>query len=99
MSVDPNAADKMQPLNVGFVGPMKAAWPAQLRKYVDRNPTAKLLLKTEFPSMLKELLEVLSTEKHLPTAFKKSGLVPVNCEKVLERLPWTPRVPCYSQTS
>jgi hypothetical protein len=83
----PNATDKMQPLDVGFFGPMKAAWRAQLRKYADKDPTAKLLLKTEFPSMLKELLEALSPEKHLPTAFKKCGLVPVNREKVLERLP------------
>jgi hypothetical protein len=83
----PNATDIMQPLDVGFFDPMKAAWRAQLRKYADRDPTAKLLLKTEFPSMLKELLEALSPEKHLPTAFKKCSLVPVNHEKVLGRLP------------
>jgi hypothetical protein len=83
----PNATDKMQPLDVGFFGPMKAAWRSQLTRYANKDPSAKFLLKTEFPKMLKELLLSLNPQKHLPTAFAKCGLVPVNREKVLERIP------------
>jgi hypothetical protein len=50
----PNSTDKMQPLDVGFFGPMKQAWRKQLKAYSDRSPSAKLLQKTEFPRMLKE---------------------------------------------
>jgi hypothetical protein len=77
----------MQPLDVGIFGPMKSAWRAQLSKYADKDPAAKLLLKTEFPKMLKELLLSLNPKQHLPAAFEKCGLVPLNRNKVLERIP------------
>jgi hypothetical protein len=76
-------------LDVGFFGPMKSAWRKQLKAYADQDPTAKLLVKTEFPRMLKELIASLSPEKHLPTAFEKCGLFPINRNKVLERIPST----------
>jgi hypothetical protein len=83
----PNSTDKMQPLDVGIFGPMKHAWRAQLKKYADMDPTAKLLKKTEFPRMLKELLLELKPVEHLPKAFEKCGLVPINRQKVLDRIP------------
>lgn len=64
----PNSTDKMQPLDVGIFGPMKSSWREQLRKYQDQDPNAKLLKKTEFPRMLKELVESLNTKQHLPKA-------------------------------
>ncbi len=45
----PNSTDKMQPLDVGIFGPMKAAWRKQLKKYADLDPTAKLLKKNRVP--------------------------------------------------
>jgi hypothetical protein len=48
----PNSTDKIQPLDVGYFGPMKQAWRTQLKAYSDKSPTAKLLQKTEFPRML-----------------------------------------------
>jgi hypothetical protein len=77
----------MQPLDVGIFGPMKYAWRAQLKRYADLDPTAKLLKKTEFPRMLKELLSELNPAEHLPKAFEKCGLVPINRQKVLDRIP------------
>jgi hypothetical protein len=85
----PNSTDKMQPLDVGIFGPMKNAWRKQLKAYADQDPAAKLLKKTEFPRMVKELLQSLNPGEHLPKAFEKCGLVPVNRQKVLERLPST----------
>ncbi len=56
---------------------MKHAWRAQLKKYADMDPTAKLLKKTEFPRMLKELLLELKPAEHLPKALEKCGLIPI----------------------
>jgi DDE superfamily endonuclease len=67
-----NSTDKMQPLDVGYFGPMKGKWREQLRKYQDKDPEAKLLKKTEFPAMLKELIGSLNSEQHLPQA---NGLI------------------------
>jgi hypothetical protein len=64
----PNSTDKMQPLDVGVFGPMKGAWRKQLHKYSDQDPTAKLLLKPAFPTMLKELVSAINTKEHLPKA-------------------------------
>jgi hypothetical protein len=63
-----NSTDKLQPLDVGIFGPMKTAWRKQLQKYREKDPTAKLLMKTVFPGMLKELVESLNTKEHLPKA-------------------------------
>jgi hypothetical protein len=67
-----NSTDKMQPLDVGIFGPMKSSWRQQLRRYQDQDPDAKLLKKTEFPTMLKELVESLNTKQHLP---QENGLI------------------------
>ena len=82
-----NSTDKMQPLDVGIFGPMKSAWRKQLLFYAEKDPAAQLLQKTEFPRMLKELVESLKPMEHLPKAFEKCGLCPINREKVLDRLP------------
>jgi hypothetical protein len=61
-----NSTDKMQPLDLGLFSPMTAKWQKQLRAYADRDPTSNLLQKTEFPRMLKDLLEKsLNLEKVL----------------------------------
>jgi hypothetical protein len=55
----PNSTDNQQLLDVGFFGPMKRAWRQQLQKYSDQDPAAKLLIKSAFPCMLRELCAVL----------------------------------------
>jgi hypothetical protein len=54
---------------VGFFGPLKAAWKKQLKQYADQDPSAKLLSKTEFPRMVKEVLESMKPEQLLPKAW------------------------------
>lgn len=83
----PNSTDKMQPLDVGYFSQMKQAWRQMLRRITDADPTAKVLKKTEFPGLLKELLESLKPGQHLPKAFEKCGLYPINRDKVLDRIP------------
>ena len=74
----PNATDKMQPLDVGFFGPMKQAWRNQLTQFKIKNPSENPLDKCVFLSLLKELCEHMKPEKNLPSAFKKCGLSPLN---------------------
>jgi len=83
----PNSTDKKQPLDVGFFAQMKMAWRKQLTYYEERDPNALLLRKTEFPQMLKELLMTLYPREHLPTAFRKYGLYPIDRNEVLVRIP------------
>ncbi len=52
--------------------------------FLDRDPTAKMLAKPEFPRMIKELLQSMSPGQLLPKAFEKCGLFPVNKENVSE---------------
>jgi hypothetical protein len=82
----PNSTDKLQPLDVGFFGPMKHTWRNQLKAYSDKDPAADLLQKTEFLKMLKELLDTLKPGLLLPNAFEKCGLWPINQEKALEKI-------------
>ncbi len=77
----------MQPLDVGIFRPMKNAWRAQLRRYQDQDPNFKILQKTEFPGMLKELVMYLDTQRILHQVFKKCGLFPIDREQVLKRIP------------
>lgn len=62
----PNSTDKTQPLDVGIFGPMKNSWRNMLRGYRKQDPGAKLLQKTAFPRMLRELMETLEPEVLLP---------------------------------
>jgi len=82
-----NSTDKMQPLDVGYFSVMKNDWRKLLRAYRKRDPAAKLLMKTEFPRMLKELLDMMDPAALLPPAFERCGLFPVDPSKVTCRLP------------
>ncbi len=42
--------------------------------------------RKQFPRIVKELLQSLNPQQHLPNLSEKSLLVPLNCQKVLERL-------------
>ena len=80
----------MQPLDVGFFGPLKGAWKQQLRTFADQDPSRKLLTKPFIPRLLKEVLKGLNGEQtplfaaKLPNGFERCGLWPLNRQKVLE---------------
>jgi hypothetical protein len=83
----PNSTDKLQPLDVGVFGPLKAAWRAVLTEYKANHPNQVGVPKTDFPRLMKTLLERANPGQHLPAAFKKCGLYPVDVEKAVERIP------------
>ncbi len=65
----PNSTHKLQPLDVGFFGPMKKAWRRIIMEKSDKNPDFRPLDKTKFPRVLKQLLDSLRPEELLPSAF------------------------------
>jgi hypothetical protein len=83
----PNSTDKLQPLDVGVFGPLKAAWRAVLTEYKGNHPNQVGVPKTDFPHLMKTLLERANPGQHLPAAFKKCGLYPVDVERAVERIP------------
>ena len=85
----PNSTDKLQPLDVGYFGPLKRKWREMLQMKKEADPSFNALNKREFPLNLKELIESIDAAKLMPPAFEKCGLFPVDQEKVLERLPST----------
>jgi len=48
-----HSTDKIQPLDVGFFGPMKQYWRQILRSHRKADPAAKLLDKKLFPRKIK----------------------------------------------
>jgi hypothetical protein len=87
LCLPPNSTDKMQPFDVGIFEPMRSAWRKQLLSYAEKDPAAKLLQKTKFPRMLKELIQFLKPKGHLTKAYEKCKLCPINRQKVLDQLP------------
>ena len=83
----PNSTHMMQPLDVGFFAQMKRAWRNILQRKADANENFNALRKVDFPSHLKELISELNPADHLPRAFEKCGISPINRMKVIERLP------------
>ncbi len=43
--------------------------------------------KTEFPGLLKALMETANPGQHLPATFNKCGLIPINPARAMERIP------------
>ena len=82
-----NSTDKLQPLDVGVFGPMKSSWRKILTEYKEDNPTKVGILKIHFPGLLLELLQDCEPGRHLPAAFKKCGLFPVDEDQAIMRIP------------
>ncbi|KAJ8868181.1 hypothetical protein PR048_031990 [Dryococelus australis] len=86
----PPASHKTQPLDVAFAGPLKRAWRLVLSKWHDTEDGSKhpTIPEEKLPALLKELLLAIQpNQKHLISGFKKCGLVPVEKQILLHRLP------------
>nr|XP_039254787.1 jerky protein homolog-like [Styela clava]XP_039269740.1 jerky protein homolog-like [Styela clava] len=89
----PNSTHLTQPLDIAYFRPMKVAWRSILNsvKSKERRQTSATLRKDEFPALLNKLCFALDVRgaNNLVAGFKKAGLVPLNKEEVLSRLPRT----------
>lgn len=82
----PNSTDKLQPLDVGFFGPLKRRWREVLRSSSESDVTFRVS-KKNFPGLLAKALGQLDCGRLLPKAFEKSGIFPISKEKALEKIP------------
>lgn len=85
----PNSTHITQPLDVTYYGPMKREWRKILTSWKEKNKSTTSLLKDQFPKLLKQLVDCLYVEKkeNMISGFKKTGIIPFDRTKVLERLP------------
>ncbi|KAH9643133.1 hypothetical protein HF086_010585 [Spodoptera exigua] len=86
----PNSTHLTQPLDVAFFRPMKQAWRSILQKWKEtdgRNLSS--IPKGCFPRLLKLLIDQLNinANSNIRAGFKKTGIVPLNSEEVISRLP------------
>ena len=86
----PNSTHMCQPLDVAFFRPLKQKWRTILTDWKTgggrRSPT---VTKDKFPSLLKDLLTAIEENRaqNLKAGFRKSGIVPLDADTVLSRLP------------
>lgn len=84
----PNSSHITQPLDVSYFGPMKKQWRAILLNYKNKNRGQSSLNKCHFPELLKTLIDAVDSKPdNIKSAFKATGIYPLNPEMVLKRLP------------
>jgi len=83
----PNATHLCQPLDVAFFKPMKAAWRNVLGEW--KKKKREVVSKAEFPPLLRKAVETMGekVKENIVASFKACGLVPLNKEEVLKRVP------------
>ena len=82
-----NATHLMQPLDLSYFSSLKQKWRTMLTDKATQHPNLPLMDRDSFPSMIKELMGKVDSKRLLPRGFEKCGLVPLNKNKVLDRLP------------
>ncbi|CAG4980737.1 unnamed protein product [Parnassius apollo] len=85
-----NSTHITQPLDLAFFRPMKLAWRQLLDKW--KNTDGRMLTSVPkgcFPRLLKLLIGQLkpNSEKNIKAGFRKAGIIPLNANEVLSRLP------------
>lgn len=83
----PNSTHLLQPLDVAYFRPLKAAWKRVLETWKLRN--RGVLPKTVFPKLLKEAVESVGLKSQAKSiaGFKACGIVPFNPDAVLKKIP------------
>ena len=84
----PNSTHYTQPLDVSFFRPLKIKWRETLNDWKEKNRGS--MPKDKFPRLLKKCIDDLGEEKvkkNLIRGFKAAGIVPLDRQQVLKRLP------------
>lgn len=87
--LSPNSTHLTQPLDVVYYGLTKREWRKILTLWKEENKSMTNLPKDQFPKLLKQLVDYLYADKkkNMISGFKKTGIIPLDRTKVLERLP------------
>lgn len=87
----PNSSHLTQPLDVAYFRPLKMKWKDVLDRWKqsDAGKRIGVLPKDQFPMLLRTVLEEIGPkmESNLQAGFKKAGLVPIDENQILSRLP------------
>lgn len=83
----PNSTHLCQPLDLAFFSPLKTIWRRELIAW--KTKYKGCLRKDQFPRLLKKTLDELGDRaaENLKAGFQKSGIAPLNKNKVLDCLP------------
>lgn len=87
----PNSTHLTQPLDVAFFRPLKIAWRKVLSEWKDTDEGIRNtnIQKQNFPPLLSKMMKIIepNVEENLKAGFRKCGIVPLNVEEVLSRIP------------
>lgn len=89
----PNSTHLTQPLDISLFRPMKTSWRSVLEKVKMKNKGSNRPFdKRYFPSLLKMTLSLMEKDlaSNIKAGFKKGGIVPLDRNQVLARLPSEP---------
>lgn len=83
----PNSTGLCQPLDVAYFKPLKSKWSQVLSDWKLKN--RGVIPKDTFPRLLKRCLEKMAdkTLENVKAGFKAAGLIPLNRNEILKRLP------------
>ena len=82
----PNTTHILQPLDVAVFRPIKIIWRSILDNWRMESRSTGCIPKDAFPQLLSRVYHKLESD-HLISGFAACGLLPLNREKVLQRLP------------
>ena len=82
----PNCTHLLQPLDVAVFRPLKRIWRNVLDEWRKKSRSRQSLSKSAFSQRLKTICMNLD-ENHLKAGFKACGIIPLNREKILSKLP------------
>lgn len=87
----PNSTHLTQPLDVAVFRPLKIAWRKVLSEWKDTDEgiLSTNIQKQHFPPLLKKLMDTVEPNvvNNLKSGFRKCGIVPLNVEELLNRIP------------
>lgn len=76
-----NATHLVQPADVGLFGAMKQSWYKNVRRYSQQNPNTDIT-KKNFSSIFRKTWEGVMRPSILVDSFRKSGVFPINRQKI-----------------
>lgn len=90
----PNSTHLTQPLDVAFFRPLKIAWRKVLSDWKDTEEGIRNtnIQKQNFPPLLSKMMDIIAphVEDNLKAGFRKCGIVPLNVQELIDRLPPSP---------
>ncbi|XP_060520847.1 uncharacterized protein LOC132698671 [Cylas formicarius] len=79
LTLPPHSSHKMQPLDRGFLGPLKTKFAYECDKWLSSNP-GRVIGQTEVAQLVNEALKKVATVNNATSGFRTSGIWPIDRE-------------------